>query len=441
MYQGASDLLGEAYEPQSPSGMEYGTMRLKTCGAVMIAGVLMLAPGAEAQSAVEWKVSDGGNGHWYVVMSTPSAGSWTASRTAATAIGGHLVSIASVAENNFLQSYVASLGLSLPQNCMAIGAFQDKTAAGYSEPRGGWKWVDGTPWSYEGWDCRVCGGWCQPDNYIDQNYSIAFLGCEGGNGAGRLLWDDANDRLGSASIPYMLVEWDADCNGDGVVDWGQIRAGELDDSNANGIPDCCETGELCARNFAINGSFEAGTPLGACTSESIASGSALGTGWMVSEGTVQRVRASSSCNTMGVPKFGDFFVDLLSGGGIRQTIATIPGRSYRLTFWLSGDCASGTSSKRVAASVGLVTQSFDHVCSGTGVQTWRVCETEFIANSPLTTISLKSMLGGASNGPLVDGVHVEDISISCPGDVDGDGTVTGGDIGLVLLNFGECPTN
>jgi hypothetical protein len=34
---------------------------------------------------------------------------------------------------------------------------------------------------------------------------------------------------------------------------------------------------------------------------------------------------------------------------------------------------------------------------------------------------------------------VEDISISCPGDVDGSGGVDGGDIGLLLLNFGDCP--
>ncbi|MFZ4723477.1 MAG: DUF642 domain-containing protein, partial [Phycisphaerales bacterium] len=128
-------------------------------------------------------------------------------------------------------------------------------------------------------------------------------------------------------------------------------------------------------------------------------------------------------------------------GEIRQAVATTPGRSYRLTFWLSGDCAGGPTTKRVTAALGTASQTFDHACSGTGTQAWRSCSLEFIANASITTLSLKSAAGGTTNGPLVDGVRVEDISISCPGDVDGDGDVNGGDISLVLLNFGECPSN
>jgi hypothetical protein len=37
-----------------------------------------------------------------------------------------------------------------------------------------------------------------------------------------------------------FVEWDADCNGDGIVDYGQILRGELADLNSNGVPDICE---------------------------------------------------------------------------------------------------------------------------------------------------------------------------------------------------------
>jgi hypothetical protein len=37
-----------------------------------------------------------------------------------------------------------------------------------------------------------------------------------------------------------LYEYDEDCNGDGIVDYGQILRGELDDDNANGVPDICE---------------------------------------------------------------------------------------------------------------------------------------------------------------------------------------------------------
>ena len=42
-----------------------------------------------------------------------------------------------------------------------------------------------------------------------------------------------------------IIEWSADCNSDGIVDFGQIRAGELEDANTNNIPDCCEQGVAC----------------------------------------------------------------------------------------------------------------------------------------------------------------------------------------------------
>jgi hypothetical protein len=37
-----------------------------------------------------------------------------------------------------------------------------------------------------------------------------------------------------------FIEWSADCNGDGIVDYGQIFRGELADLNGNGVPDVCE---------------------------------------------------------------------------------------------------------------------------------------------------------------------------------------------------------
>jgi formylglycine-generating enzyme required for sulfatase activity len=38
----------------------------------------------------------------------------------------------------------------------------------------------------------------------------------------------------------FVIEWSADCNSDGIVDYGQILAGTLADTNANGVPDSCE---------------------------------------------------------------------------------------------------------------------------------------------------------------------------------------------------------
>ena len=56
-----------------------------------------------------------------------------------------------------------------------------------------------------------------------------------------------------------VIEYSADCNNDGIVDYGQIRAGEYADVNANNIPDCCEYSTPCdcaadiIQDNAING--------------------------------------------------------------------------------------------------------------------------------------------------------------------------------------------
>jgi len=41
-------------------------------------------------------------------------------------------------------------------------------------------------------------------------------------------------------LTTAVIEWSADCNNDGIVDYGQILRGELADTNANGVPDICD---------------------------------------------------------------------------------------------------------------------------------------------------------------------------------------------------------
>jgi hypothetical protein len=68
-----------------------------------------------------------------------------------------------------------------------------------------------------------------------------------------LVWDDTPTAwisnppswwVPSANM-RLLLEWSADCNADGIVDYGQILAGELADANHDNIPDCCENGGSC----------------------------------------------------------------------------------------------------------------------------------------------------------------------------------------------------
>jgi hypothetical protein len=65
-------------------------------------------------------------------------------------------------------------------------------------------------------------------------------------------WDDVGTGNGNTKCGAIL-EWSADCNNDGTVDYGQILRGELPDINHNGTPDTCECiGDIYV-DRAING--------------------------------------------------------------------------------------------------------------------------------------------------------------------------------------------
>jgi hypothetical protein len=188
---------------------------------------LFAASTAQAQQAVQWKVSDGGNGHWYGVRE--HAGPIDSSALNAqiqSSLGGHLATIPTSAEDDFVWS---SLGH--PQFAV-LGAFQDQSSPTYSEPGGGWHWVTGEPIEQFRWTFNEPsngGGW---ESVMAYNYDHT--------------WNDwqTNNIPADAAFRY-IIEWDADCNSDGIVDYGQCLDGTLPDYNGNSIPDCCERGETC----------------------------------------------------------------------------------------------------------------------------------------------------------------------------------------------------
>ena len=69
---------------------------------------LLVASMSQAQQAVRWKVSDGGNGHWYQAVSVDHPVSWDAARDACVALGGHLAMIATEADGAMLRNAVQS---------------------------------------------------------------------------------------------------------------------------------------------------------------------------------------------------------------------------------------------------------------------------------------------------------------------------------------------
>lgn len=164
------------------------------------------------------------NGHWYQVVEAPCLG-WHEARAAAEAAGGHLATIGSIEEHQFIRDLS-------PYFAVWIGLYQDRTAPDFSEPAGGWRWVTGEPLAFTNWYSPE-----EPNN-ISKGEDFGHMN------APWLAGGQWNDHRPEGCFAYA-IEWDADCTGDGIVDLGQILAGEYDDANGNGVPDCCDSGTPC----------------------------------------------------------------------------------------------------------------------------------------------------------------------------------------------------
>ena len=189
-------------------------------------------PGNECSSvAIEWPVSSGGNGHWYRLVTGPCR-TWIAARDSALADHGYLATISSAAEGLRMRT--------LGSNLAWIGLYQDRGATDYAEPAGGWRWVSGEPLSYTNWRTSSNepsnGGGIEDFAHIDLNAGT---------------W---NDTRGDDCMSFF-IEYDADCSGDGIVDYGQIVSGQLADANGDGQPDCCASQIGCDGEYDVPSEF------------------------------------------------------------------------------------------------------------------------------------------------------------------------------------------
>ena len=197
----------------------------------------MLAGSAEAQStAVQWRVEDGGNGHWYQRVTSQSGIGWHAASELAVQAGGTLACLETPAENEWTWLTIVNVGPDDPSEFAGwIGLVQ---TPGSAEPIGGWNWVSGAPLTYQTSMCfdnaLGFGEEAFGCYYRTPTYSRA---CWADNNAGGCWTSDCEKSL--------IIEWSADCNNDGIVDYGQCLDGSLLDADADNVPDCCEQGIGC----------------------------------------------------------------------------------------------------------------------------------------------------------------------------------------------------
>jgi hypothetical protein len=210
---------------------------------IQAAAVTLLAASvAQAQQAVQWRVAQGGNGHWYRMVS-PGIIGWHEARAVALGMGGDLASITSLEESEFVLVVTSNPSGWSPSGPYFIGpwlgGYQDHSAPDYREPSGGWRWVSGEPWQFTRWLApEPNNGWGGGEDFLNLLTQPPVSGISP-------YWNDSPANSSSNLTRSLVVEWATDCNNDGVVDYGQCHDGTLPDYNGNSIPDCCERGEAC----------------------------------------------------------------------------------------------------------------------------------------------------------------------------------------------------
>ena len=212
-------------------------MQMKSMAAVALATSGLITSIA-AGDAVEWRVADGGNGHWYQLVHNGSYLCWSDANGRAITLGATLVSETSVAEHNFIAAQFIS------RDDAWSGRFGPWIGA--HRVNGAWSWTTGESWTFSAWyPGEPNGGSFEP--------VASYIAAGEGGGCGRTTtWNDwvdcgqVNSSGCDVGVWNYIIEWSADCNNDGIVDYGQCRDGSLPDFNGNNLPDCCEQGTACA---------------------------------------------------------------------------------------------------------------------------------------------------------------------------------------------------
>ena len=164
------------------------------------------------------------------------------------------------------------------------------------------------------------------------------------------------------------------------------------------------TAKPCGPNLIANGSFEHGTTPGSYLTIKMASNDL--DDWSVTKGTVDVV------GTLWPASDGVRSIDLdgVSFGAISQNIKTDPGKTYVVTFDLSGNGYGPPTVKAIRLSAGSDNSryTFDMTKRPYHSMGWQTHTWRFVAGHKSTTITFESLdTENGYFGPILDNVHVQ----------------------------------
>ncbi len=135
-----------------------------------------------------WPITKGGNGHRYEFHTRTDNLTWSEAKIEAEAMGGHLATITSQAENDFIQTIITDNPW--------IGGYQIE---GSAEPDGGWAWVTGEKFEFTNWDSPEPNNNAHLPYTTDENYLQIYS-----NG----FWNDiSHDVSGFTELKNFVVEY------------------------------------------------------------------------------------------------------------------------------------------------------------------------------------------------------------------------------------------
>jgi len=144
-------------------------MKVKFRLALIVLLTLNLVSKCTAAPA-KWPIVDGGNDHSYLAIATEEPISWADANEMANMLGGHLVTLTSAEENDFVFHLIDSEMYWYPGINLRgpwTGGYQ---LPGSSEPTDGWVWVTGESFAYEIWEAG------QPNNFGGRNEDRIHFG-------------------------------------------------------------------------------------------------------------------------------------------------------------------------------------------------------------------------------------------------------------------------
>jgi len=160
--------------------------RIPNTAILVLAALVLVTPIYAGFDPIQFN----GNGHYYQISKTLR--SWDNAKWAAEQMGGHLATVTSQVENDFITQL-------LPAEADAwLGGFQPH---GSEEPNANWQWVTGEAFTFLNWN----GG--EPNDGVGWNLTDeSSLEIYGVLASGRGKWNDIRPDYGA--FPFV-IEWDA----------------------------------------------------------------------------------------------------------------------------------------------------------------------------------------------------------------------------------------